>query len=289
MGLAPYGEPEVRQPDSRQPDRSQAGRVVPAQPRLFQLLHRPDHDQRAVRRAVRRAAAQARDPTRAAAHGPRRVGPGRASRRSCCGSPAASPTRPAWRTCALPAASRSTASPTARCCATAASRTSGSSRRPVMPAARLGAALAAYHQHAAAAARHRRTCPTAWQGPILARSSTRTRSNRVLATSVRASRRAPADAVLERTAQALADGKAVGWFQGRMEFGPRALGNRSILGDPRSPTMQKTLNLKVKYRESFRPVRAVGAARGRGGLVRARRRQPLHAAGRPGRGKPYPR
>ena len=54
-------------------------------------------------------------------------------------------------------------------------------------------------------------------------------------------------------AQALAAGKAVGWFQGRMEFGPRALGARSILGDPRSPTMQKTLNLKVKYRESFRP------------------------------------
>jgi len=55
------------------------------------------------------------------------------------------------------------------------------------------------------------------------------------------------------TAQALADGKAVGWMQGRMEFGPRALGNRSILGDPRSPSMQKVLNLKVKYRESFRP------------------------------------
>jgi carbamoyltransferase len=53
--------------------------------------------------------------------------------------------------------------------------------------------------------------------------------------------------------RALAEGKAVGWFQGRMEFGPRALGARSILGDPRSPTMQKTLNLKVKYRESFRP------------------------------------
>ena len=44
-----------------------------------------------------------------------------------------------------------------------------------------------------------------------------------------------------------------GWFQGRMEFGPRALGARSILGDPRSPTMQRNLNLKVKYRESFRP------------------------------------
>jgi carbamoyltransferase len=59
--------------------------------------------------------------------------------------------------------------------------------------------------------------------------------------------------MLETTAKSLADGAAVGWFQGRMEFGPRALGNRSILGDPRSPSMQKTLNLKVKYRESFRP------------------------------------
>jgi carbamoyltransferase len=61
------------------------------------------------------------------------------------------------------------------------------------------------------------------------------------------------DAMLETTAKALADGLAIGWFQGRMEFGPRALGNRSILGDPRSATMQKNLNLKVKYRESFRP------------------------------------
>jgi carbamoyltransferase len=59
--------------------------------------------------------------------------------------------------------------------------------------------------------------------------------------------------MIEQTAQALADGKAVGWFQGRMEFGPRSLGGRSILGDPRSEKMQKTLNLKVKYRESFRP------------------------------------
>lgn len=61
------------------------------------------------------------------------------------------------------------------------------------------------------------------------------------------------DDLIEQTAQALADEKAVGWMQGRMEFGPRALGGRSILGDPRSPSMQKMLNLKVKYRESFRP------------------------------------
>ena len=61
------------------------------------------------------------------------------------------------------------------------------------------------------------------------------------------------DALIDAAAEALAAGQAVGWFQGRMEFGPRALGNRSILGDARSPTMQKTLNLKVKHRESFRP------------------------------------
>jgi carbamoyltransferase len=60
-------------------------------------------------------------------------------------------------------------------------------------------------------------------------------------------------AVATTCARALAESKAVGWFQGRMEFGPRALGGRSILGDPRSPTMQSVLNLKVKYRESFRP------------------------------------
>ncbi|MCI0401300.1 MAG: carbamoyltransferase [Gammaproteobacteria bacterium] len=61
------------------------------------------------------------------------------------------------------------------------------------------------------------------------------------------------DALIAKTAAAIAEGNAVGWFQGRMEFGPRALGTRSILGDARSPTMQSVLNLKVKYRESFRP------------------------------------
>ena len=60
-------------------------------------------------------------------------------------------------------------------------------------------------------------------------------------------------ALIEKCASALAQGSALGWFQGRMEFGPRALGARSILGDARSPSMQKQLNLKVKYRESFRP------------------------------------
>ena len=59
--------------------------------------------------------------------------------------------------------------------------------------------------------------------------------------------------IINQTSKDLSSGNAIGWFQGRMEFGPRALGCRSILGDPRSPDMQKNLNLKVKYRESFRP------------------------------------
>jgi carbamoyltransferase len=61
------------------------------------------------------------------------------------------------------------------------------------------------------------------------------------------------DDLIDQTAENLSKEKAIGWFQGRMEFGPRALGNRSILGDPRSDKMQKNLNLKVKFRESFRP------------------------------------
>ncbi len=60
-------------------------------------------------------------------------------------------------------------------------------------------------------------------------------------------------ALFDRVAEELASGKIVGWFQGRMEFGPRALGGRSILGDARNPTMQSVMNLKIKYRESFRP------------------------------------
>jgi carbamoyltransferase len=66
-------------------------------------------------------------------------------------------------------------------------------------------------------------------------------------------RRLDAEALREAVSGLLAEGKVVGWYQGRMEFGPRALGSRSILGDARDPGMQRRMNLKVKYRESFRP------------------------------------
>ncbi len=115
----------------------------------------------------------------------------------------------------------------------------------------LGAALAAYHLHA----KKPRTpmAGDAMKGSYLGPSFDQPEIERRL-TAVRAKYEVMDDsALLNATAQALADGKAVGWFQGRMEFGPRALGARSILADPRSPSIQKTLNLKVKFRESFRP------------------------------------
>ena len=61
------------------------------------------------------------------------------------------------------------------------------------------------------------------------------------------------DQLCKDTASLIAEGNIVGWFQSRMEYGPRALGNRSIIGDPRNPEMQRKLNLKIKYREGFRP------------------------------------
>ena len=76
---------------------------------------------------------------------------------------------------------------------------------------------------------------------------------RLTAAGARFDRRWTTTQLLERLRRALAEGKAVGWFQGRMEFGPRALGNRSILGDAALADMQRSLNLKVKYREIFRP------------------------------------
>ena len=116
----------------------------------------------------------------------------------------------------------------------------------------IGAALAAYHQHC----EHRRASGN-WRdgmhgsflGPEFAQEDIECR---LAGMGARFSVMEEAGAI-DAAARALADGQAVGWFQGRMEFGPRALGARSILGDPRSPTMQKMLNLKVKYRESFRP------------------------------------
>jgi carbamoyltransferase len=116
----------------------------------------------------------------------------------------------------------------------------------------LGAALAAYHglgKQPRLSSNARDAMQGAYLGSAFAQKDIESR----LASQKAVFETQSDDEVIETTASALADGKAVGWFQGRMEFGPRALGARSILGDARSPAMQSVLNLKVKYRESFRP------------------------------------
>jgi carbamoyltransferase len=116
----------------------------------------------------------------------------------------------------------------------------------------LGAALCAYY-HMHGKPRHVGAEGDAMQGsylgPAFAQADIEERLTKVGARFTTLSE----DELIARTADALVNGEAVGWFQGRMEFGPRALGARSVLGDPRSPSMQSVLNLKVKYRESFRP------------------------------------
>jgi len=116
----------------------------------------------------------------------------------------------------------------------------------------LGAALSAYHLHRGGARSVdgcRDNMKGAYLGPRFAQADVEKRLRDAGA------RFTVLDdaALLNACAGSLVDGKALGWFQGRMEFGPRALGGRSILGDARSPTMQSVLNLKVKFRESFRP------------------------------------
>lgn len=118
----------------------------------------------------------------------------------------------------------------------------------------IGAALAAAHQHLGIPRAARRSDGTDdMRGSYLGPEFTPDEIETALTAAGAKFEKLSPDAVVARAADDLAAGKAMGWFQGRMEFGPRALGNRSIIADPRSVTMQKDLNLKVKYRESFRP------------------------------------
>jgi carbamoyltransferase len=116
----------------------------------------------------------------------------------------------------------------------------------------LGAALAVYHSFRGQPRKVNRCCDNmkgSYLGPEFSQSDIEQRLSAVGAKYVVLGD----DELLDACVDALESEKAVGWFQGRMEFGPRALGSRSILGDARSPKMQSTLNLKVKFRESFRP------------------------------------
>jgi carbamoyltransferase len=122
--------------------------------------------------------------------------------------------------------------------------------------AALGAALAAWHGplERGGMAAHRAPSPSdAMEGGFLGPAETPEAIESCLRRWEAVWERLGPDALLDRVVRALMDGQVVGWVQGRMEFGPRALGHRSILGDPRNPDMQSRMNLKVKFRESFRP------------------------------------
>jgi len=115
----------------------------------------------------------------------------------------------------------------------------------------LGAALFTYHQLLDKPRTPRAS--DSQQGSLLGSSYTSAEIGRFLDAEGANYRKLSRDEIDRETARLLADGKVVGWFQGRMEYGPRALGSRSLLGDPRRADMQAVMNLKVKFRESFRP------------------------------------
>jgi len=115
----------------------------------------------------------------------------------------------------------------------------------------LGVAMLVWHRYLSA---DRRAGPgDAMQGAYLGPSFAAAEIRSVLDGHEAVYERLPQEELLDRTARVLSNGEVVGWFQGRMEFGPRALGGRSILGDPRSPGMQSKINRKIKFREHFRP------------------------------------
>ena len=116
----------------------------------------------------------------------------------------------------------------------------------------MGAALAAWHRHEQQP-RVLNGCGDQMRGSFLGPSFSNEEIEAFLQKGAVPYERLSDEPLLDRVADELASGKVVGWLQGRMEFGPRALGGRSILGDARNPKMQSVMNLKIKYRESFRP------------------------------------
>jgi len=116
----------------------------------------------------------------------------------------------------------------------------------------VGAALAAYHLHRGQPRRVNNQ-PDGMSGAYLGPAYSDDEIRRCLNAAGAVYHEIDDDALFDEVVGALIDQKIVGWFQGRMEFGPRALGNRSILGDARSPKLQRELNMQIKYRESFRP------------------------------------
>ena len=180
-----------------------------------------------------------------------------------------------------------TASATAASCAKGRSTTSGFSRPPATPAARSASPLFIWHQlldQPAGAPRPADRQPGSLLGPRYSDDEIRAFLDSIGAQSTSECRRTRSCATSSPDLHRR--GTVVGWFQGRMEFGPRALGSRSILGDARSQAMQSVMNLKIKFRESFRPFAPVGPAGARARVLRdaAAGGQPVHAARRAGAG-----
>ncbi len=253
MGLAPYGEPRYADADPREAGRPQGRRLVPDGHELLQLLPGPDDDLAEVRRPVRRAAAAA-----GVAADPARDGPGRLDPGGDRGDHAAhGPARPRADRDEEPLPGRRR----------------GAQLRRQRPDPARGAVRE--HLDPAGGRRRRRgaraspsssgTSCSATSGSVesAGRRSTARCSGRASPTSrsARSSTSAARCTTTSTTRESSSGGsstciaqeKVVGWFQGRMEFGPRALGGRSILGDARSRAMQSVMNLKIKFRESFRP------------------------------------
>ncbi len=138
------------------------------------------------------------------------------------------------------------------CCGTVTSRNFGSSLRLVMPAELSVPRLPPITRSKVSPCKTNRCCDN-MKGSYLGPEFSQVEIERRLTTAGAKYIILGDDELLDACVDALESEKAVGWFQGRMEFGPRALGGRSILGDARSPKMQSMLNLKVKFRESFRP------------------------------------
>ena len=242
----------VRRPHPRPPRRPARRRLVPHGHELLRLPLGAHDDQPALRRAVRRSA-----PGAGVGDHPARDRPGRARsrwspRRSCSAWRVPPPRSTGERNACLAGGVALNCVANGGCCAKARSRTSGSSPPPATPVAR-SAPRSTAGTRSSATPRAPTASTTACRARTSGRASPPTRSRPGSTSAGYPYERLTGRRTRRADRRAVADGDVVGLLQGRMEFGPRALGHRSIIGDPRSPAMQSIMNLKIKYRESFRP------------------------------------
>ena len=263
MGLAPYGQPGLQGPDSRAPGGLEGRRLVPHGHELLQLLPGSDDDLAEVPPAVRRPAAEAGIGSHAAGDGPGRFGAGGHRGDHAPDGPACSIAQTGLQNLVLAGGVALNCVGNGRIL-----REGPFENLWIQPAAgdaggALGTALFIWHQlldqPRNPGGRDRQ------KGSFLGPSFSEAEIGTTLRARQATFTTCADDAELcDLVADLIVQEKVVGWFQGRMEFGPRALGARSILGDARSKKMQSVMNLKIKFRESFRPFapdRAAGTRR----------------------------